>query len=129
MKRFFFYFTLAFLISCGHSTVKNDATITFTQSEYDFKNLDFKQEASCVFKFENPDETPLIIRDVKTSCGCAVPEWPQRPIKPGKPGKIEVKYDTSNPGFFKKKITVFFNGENSPAELTITGQVDLPDEI
>jgi hypothetical protein len=129
MKRIIFYFSLLFLISCGHSTVKNDATIKFSKSEYDFKELDFKQDASCIFNFENPGQTPLVIRDVKTSCGCTVPEWPKHPIKPGKSGELKIKYDTSHPGFFKKKITVFYNGENSPVELTITGRVELPDKI
>ena len=78
---------------------------------------------SAVFKFSNTGETPLLIYDVKTSCGCTVPEWPKEGIAPKEEGIIKVNYDAKHFGNFSKTITVFYNGVNSPQLLTIKGEV------
>ena len=46
-----------------------------------------------VFEFTNTGDAPLIIKDVKSTCGCTVPSKPKEPIMPGKTGQIEVKYN------------------------------------
>ena len=35
-----------------------------------------------VFEFENVGNEPLILSDVRTTCGCTAPEWPREPIAP-----------------------------------------------
>ncbi|MFV0269169.1 MAG: DUF1573 domain-containing protein, partial [Draconibacterium sp.] len=52
--------------------------------------------------------------------------WPARPIKPGGGGEIKIGYDTSRPGRFDKTISVFYNGNNSPAIFQIKGRVNYP---
>ena len=37
-----------------------------------------------VFEFTNTGDAPLIITNVKSSCGCTVPSKPKEPILPGK---------------------------------------------
>jgi len=85
--------------------------------------LELNESANCTFKFSNPGNTPLIVYNVKTSCGCTVPEWTKVPVKPGKSGEIRITYETSQPGFFNKTITVFYNGKDSPQTLTIKGRM------
>lgn len=63
------------------------------------------------FEFTNTGDAPLIIKDVKSTCGCTVPTKPKEPILPGKTGKIEVKYNM-NPGPIRKTITVESNAVN-----------------
>ncbi len=53
------------------------------------------------FEFTNTGDAPLIIKDVKSTCGCTVPTKPKEPIAPGKTGEIEVKYNM-NPGPIRK---------------------------
>lgn len=65
-----------------------------------------------IFEFTNTGDAPLVISDVKTSCGCTVPSKPKEPIMPGKTGEIEVKYNMS-PGNFTKTITVVSNATNT----------------
>ncbi len=115
-------------ISCSSNLSKNDATIHFDDPEYNFGTIPLKEEKIHRFHFSNPGETPVIIYNVKTSCGCAVSEWPRRPIKPKSAGEITVKYDASSPGMFHKEIRVFYNGPDSPAVLKIKGQVNYPDQ-
>lgn len=78
-----------------------------------------------VFEFTNTGDAPLIITDVKSSCGCTVPSKPTEPIAPGKTGKIEVKYNM-NPGPIRKTITVetnAINAEEGRVVLKIKGEV------
>lgn len=78
-----------------------------------------------VFEFTNTGNAPLIITDVKSSCGCTVPSKPKEPVAPGKTGKIEVKYNM-NPGPIRKTITVHSNAVNVPGgtvALKIKGDV------
>jgi Protein of unknown function (DUF1573) len=81
------------------------------------------------FEFTNTGDAPLIIKDVKSTCGCTVPTKPKEPILPGKTGKIEVKYNM-NPGPIRKTITVETNAtnvENGLVALKIKGLVITPE--
>lgn len=66
-----------------------------------------------VFEFTNTGDAPLIISNVKSSCGCTVPSKPAAPIMPGKSEKITVQYNM-NPGPISKTITVESNAVNKP---------------
>ena len=84
-----------------------------------------------IFEFTNTGDAPLIIKDVKSSCGCTVPTKPKDPILPGKMGKIEVKYNM-NPGPIRKTITVESNAinyEGGMVPLKIKGTVVVPEEV
>lgn len=118
---------ILFVFSCSPPTTRNDAVIRFNGQEYDFGTIPLKEEVQYGFEFSNPGKTPLVINNVKTSCGCTVPEWPQKPVKPGAKGEIKVVYDSASPGVFYKTITVYFNGKGSPVQLSIKGQVEYPD--
>jgi hypothetical protein len=128
-KKILILLTSCFLVSCKLNTVSNNATITFKNSEYDFGQLELNGNGNYSFVFNNTGDTPLNIQDVKTSCGCTVPQWPSKPIKPGRSSEIKINYDTKHPGRFHKTITVYYNGKDSPITLTIKGSVDYPDDI
>lgn len=84
-----------------------------------------------VFEFTNTGDAPLIIKDVKSTCGCTVPSKPKEPIMPGKTGKIEVKYNMAT-GPIRKTITVESNAvnfENGIVPLKIKGNVVAKDQV
>jgi hypothetical protein len=123
-------FVSIYLVACGASVaVKNNAEIKFETNEFDFGELEINADGNCSFMFSNTGDTPLVIQNVKTSCGCTVPEWPKKPIKQGKQGEILINYDTSHPGMFNKTITVFYNGQSSPQVLNIKGKVTYPEDF
>ncbi len=128
-KKILILLTSCFLVSCKLNTVSNNATITFKNPEYDFGELELNGNGNYSFVFNNTGDTPLFIQDVKTSCGCTVPQWPSKPIKPGRSSEIKINYDTKHTGRFHKTITVYYNGKDSPITLTIKGIVDSPDDI
>jgi hypothetical protein len=116
--------------------------MTFAQSgaKLEFKNggtIDFgtvsKDSDSGVrtIEFTNTGNAPLIITDVKSTCGCTVPSKPKEPIMPGKSDKIEVKYNM-NPGPIRKTITIESNATNWPdgrVPLKVTGEVIVKEEV
>lgn len=78
-----------------------------------------------VFEFTNTGDTPLLIKNVKSSCGCTIPSKPTELILPGATDKIEVKYNMHT-GTISKTITVESNAvnvENGTVLLKIIGQV------
>ncbi|OIQ20222.1 MAG: hypothetical protein BM557_06020 [Flavobacterium sp. MedPE-SWcel] len=84
-----------------------------------------------VFEFTNTGDAPLIVKNVKSSCGCTVPTKPKKPIAPGESDKIEVKYNM-RPGPIRKTITVMTNAvnyENGTVALKIKGLVKSPGDV
>ena len=120
-------FTLLFSCNTKQEKIKNTKVLVEV-SVNDFGKISAKKEVSTIFKFENIGEHPLLISDVRTSCGCTVPEWPKEKIEQGNQGEIKVSYDAKHPGRFTKTITVFYNGKDSPKELIIKGEVAYPEE-
>lgn len=129
MKKFLSIILLVVFSACAATSNKNDATIGFNQTEFNFGKLQFNKETECVFKFHNTGTSPLIIYDVKPSCGCTAADWTKKPLKSGNSGEITIKYDSAFPGMFNKDVIVFFNGQESPVTLRIKGQVEYPEEF
>ncbi|MBK3519035.1 DUF1573 domain-containing protein [Carboxylicivirga marina] len=81
------------------------------------------------FKFKNTGGQPLVVHNVKASCGCTTPQWTRTPIPPGGSGYVRAIFDPRNrPGTFNKTITVSSNAQNATIILRINGKV-LPREM
>jgi hypothetical protein len=101
--------------------------IKFVEETHDFGNIKEGTQATYEFKFTNTGNAPLILEEVKASCGCTTPEWSKDPIAPGQTGKVIATFNSSGkPGTFVKTITVKYNGavESNTNYLTIKGSVD-----
>jgi len=104
----------------------NAAEISFDKLVHDYGKIYHNGDGNCEFKFTNIGKEPLVLTNVRSSCGCTVPKWPRKPILPGKSDVIKVKYNTSRLGKINKTITVQSNGKTSHITLRIAGQVVLP---
>ncbi len=115
--------------------------IGFSQAKIEFKDKDNTIDYGTVskdndsgirtFEFTNTGNEPLILTNVKSTCGCTIPTFSKDPILPGKTGKIEVKYNM-NPGPIVKTITVESNAvnvENGLVAIKIKGLVIVKPEI
>ena len=114
--------------SSSYGQETNHPGISFDTLSYDFGLVEKGSEAICSFFFVNKDEAPVIITNVKTSCGCAVPEWPREPFLPGASGSISVEYNTRILGAFQKTIYIYTNRNAQVVELTIKGAVQKESE-
>ncbi|MEX0811748.1 MAG: DUF1573 domain-containing protein [Chitinophagales bacterium] len=99
-------------------------TMDFEFSTYDFGELAAGDDASVEFTFTNNGTKPLIITNVKASCGCTTPYWSKEPVAPGEEGTIKAKYNTvGKNGGFNKPITITSNAEPSTTRIFIKGNV------
>lgn len=101
-------------------------SIIFDKLEHDYGTIEKGGDGNCIFTFTNKGQKPLVLSNVRASCGCTVPQWPREPIAPGKEGEIKVKYNTNIGGTFNKSITVNSNAVNNMIRLRIKGQVVAP---
>ncbi len=80
------------------------------------------------FVFTHGGNNSIQVINVKSSCGCTVPEWSGMPLKPQDTGKIVVEFNPLNrPGIFNKTLLVETNYKDSVYKLSIQGKV-LPDQ-
>jgi len=133
MKKFInltFAVMLLFTAACSQTEDgKSSAEMTFKEDlTYDFGKIKQNSDGIHEFEFKNTGKEPLIITNVKSSCGCTVPTYPEKPLKKGETAKIHVKYDTKRIGVFTKTITVYSNAKNSPVKLHIKGEVKRNEE-
>ena len=127
MKKSVFLLTilslLTFSVFAQENQVPKNDSIIFDNLEYDYGTIEKGGDGNCVFTFTNKGQKPLVLSNVRASCGCTVPQWPREPIAPGEQGKIKVKYNTNIAGNFNKTITVNSNAANSMVRLRVKGQV------
>lgn len=83
----------------------------FKNTTHDFGKVKAGEKARHVYKFKNTGDAALKIKDVKTTCGCTVADYPKKKIKPGKKGKIVVEFDTHDKnGPYAKGVNIYYNG-------------------
>ncbi len=107
----------------GFAVNAQQAKISFKNDTVDYGDIAKGSDGVRVFEFTNTGDAPLIISDVKSSCGCTVPKKPEGPIAAGKTGTIEVKYDTNRVGPIRKTVTVYSNASEPIVALKIKGEV------
>jgi uncharacterized cupredoxin-like copper-binding protein len=91
------------------------AKIFFPETQHDFGKVTEGKKVEYTFKFENKGTESLVIKDVKTSCGCTAAVVSNSTIKPGEAGSIKVDFDTkSRQGRNSKSITVVSNDKKEP---------------
>ncbi|GAB1856728.1 DUF1573 domain-containing protein [Flavobacteriaceae bacterium MHTCC 0001] len=118
-------FTLLFvgLISVSLNAQDKVAKIEFKETTIDYGTIEKGADGVRTFEFTNTGDAPLIISNVKSSCGCTIPSKPKDPIMPGKTGEIKVKYDTNRVNPIRKTVTVTSNAETPIVALKIKGLV------
>ena len=114
---------LAFSVSLFSFGQQKKSEITFKKMVIDYGTIEKGANGVRDFIFTNTGDAPLIISNVRSTCGCTIPKKPEKPILPGESDKIQVKYDTKRVGFIRKSITVTSNASNPNVILKITGQV------
>jgi len=103
----------------------SNAKIEFVGGDsHNFGDVPEAGQIEHVFKFKNTGIEPLVLSDVRASCGCTTPSWPKEPVMPGETKDIKVQYNTAGrPGNFNKTITITSNATEPTTRLTITGNV------
>jgi hypothetical protein len=86
--------------------------ITFSETEHDFGQIEDGTPVETTFSYTNTGKAPLVITNIKSSCGCTVPEnWSKEPLAPGATAQFNVKFNGKGNGNVSKTITVTSNTE------------------
>lgn len=75
------------------------------------------------FEFTNNTDKPVLVTNVKASCGCTATEYSKEPIASGKKGFVKATYNAAHAGAFTKTVTVTSSDSETPKKLTIKGTV------
>ena len=95
----------------------------FETEVIDYGTINHNADGVRAFKFTNVGNSPIVITQVKGSCGCTVPTKPEGAILPGESAEIGVKYATDRIGAFSKTVTVTSNASEGTIILKIKGNV------
>lgn len=98
--------------------------IIFEEMLVDFGTVEEGTQVEQTFTFQNPGQEPLLLLDVRSSCGCTIASWPKQPIAPNESGTIFVQFNTTGrSGPQQKVVTLTTNSEPSEYRLLLSGQV------
>ncbi len=104
--------------------LKDTTSVQLIDSAYNFGKVTDGEKVEFSYRFLNTGTKPLIVTNATASCGCTVPQKPERPILPGETGFIKVVFDSKNRiGTAHKTITVTSNAQPGFPELLLTGEV------
>lgn len=115
-------FVFSFVSTQAQQT-QTGSEITFEKLVHNYGEIIQSGNGEYSFVFKNTGNEPLILSNVRSSCGCTVPEWPRNPIMPGQSSNIKVIYDTNIIGPINRQVTIMSNATNSPTVLRISGNV------
>lgn len=122
-------------IEIPHTANENDRAFelpefSFVKSDVDAGRILQGDTVNYVYTFTNTGESPLIISDISSSCGCTVPRnYPTGKIMPGEGGKIEVTYNSDAKwGDQVSVIAITANTQPNRTELLLRAHVVAPDK-
>ncbi|MEJ6589763.1 MAG: DUF1573 domain-containing protein [Crocinitomicaceae bacterium] len=95
-------------------------SLKFDKEQHDFGKIKEDTDNKTVFRVTNTGKSPLIIKDVKASCGCTTPSKPTKPIAPGKSDKIEVVFHPKVGQLNKQSKTIRVTANTEPKETVLT---------
>jgi hypothetical protein len=146
MKKLTFLICVVVLFSCGSgsqtldidpSIAKNNfsalenfdklsggADILFNEYEFQFPDMEKGDVLEHTFYFVNNGDKPLILTNVKGSCGCTNVEYPDQPILPGEKGAIlaEINTEGKKPNkIFRVAVQVQSNAISKKVKLWLKG--------
>ena len=146
MKNILFLLSFFFLFACGDdpfSKVKSDnvemasvrdnspskfPVMFFDKKTHDFGVIQNGTPVETVFSYTNTGQAPLVIADIKSTCGCTVPkDWSREPLNPGESSQFTVKFDGKGLNNTSKTVTVTANTQTGRETVKITAFINNPE--
>lgn len=114
-----------FLILAFAFTSKDAVEIEWTTPmTHDFGDITREVPVFHEFTFKNTGKTPIVLSNVRPSCGCTATYWQETPVMPDSTSTIALEFDARDEGYFKKLIKVYFHGQRKGFKLYIEGYVE-----
>ena len=114
-------------LSFVNKTIAQDSELKpmaeFDKTTHDFGKVPQGIPVKAIFKVKNTSMVPLVITNVKPTCGCTVADYTKEPIKPGEMGEIAATYNAKSVGPFTKTVHVYTNTAESIVDVYMKGEV------
>ena len=146
MKNILFLLSFFFLFACGDdpfSKVKSEnvekasvrdnspskfPVMNFNKTTHDFGVIQNGTPVETVFSYTNTGEAPLVITDIKSTCGCTVPkDWSREPLNPGESSQFNVKFDGKGANKTSKTVIITANTQTGRETVKITAFINNPE--
>lgn len=119
---------ITLLLLCTNLIAQNNTNVEYGVFDFETEVIDFgdiakNSNGERIFKFKNIGSSPIIIKEIKSSCGCTIVSKPETPILPSNHGEINVIYATNRVGSFSKSIIIYSDASESNKQLRIKGNV------
>jgi len=99
--------------------------ISFEEEEHDFGTIINGTPVETIFKYTNTGNSPLVVSNIKSSCGCTVPQdWNKDPLAPGESAQFTVKFNGKGANQVSKTITLTTNTENGSEAVKIKAFIE-----
>ncbi|MGN8068573.1 DUF1573 domain-containing protein [Mucilaginibacter sp. SG564] len=99
------------------------AEFKFNEEKHDFGKIPQGTPVTTVFEFTNVGKEPLILTEVRPTCGCTIADYTKTPVKGGEKGTIKITYNAAAAAPFNKTIVVKSNAVTPEKYLNIVGEV------
>ncbi len=102
----------------------------FEVESHDFGLVTEGEKPTFEFRFTNVGNAPIILENVRPSCGCTTPIWPKEPVLPQETGVIKVVYNSKGRiGQFNKSVSITSNASQATKKLYIKGVVERVENV
>ncbi len=106
------------------ATSSDFPTITFDKKEFDFGEIISGTPQETVFSYTNTGKAPLVITNIKSSCGCTIPQdWSKEALAPGASDKFTVKFNGKGANKISKVVTITANTKTGSETVKISAFV------
>lgn len=106
------------------ANASNFPVIQFDKVDHDFGELIAGTNVETVFNYTNTGKSPLVITDIKSTCGCTIPkDWSKEPLAPGASSKFTVKFSGKGQNKVSKSVTLTANTEKGRETVRISAFV------
>ena len=114
---------LAFTANTAMAQDDTKAEFKFNEEKHDFGDIPQGTPVTTVFEFTNVGKEPLILTEVRPTCGCTIADYTKTPILNGAKGLIKITYNAAVASAFNKTIVVTSNAKTPTKYLNIVGKV------
>lgn len=95
----------------------------FNEEKHDFGKIPQGTPVTTIFEFTNTGQEPLILSEVRPTCGCTIVDFTKTPVKSGEKGTIKITFNAAVALAFNKTIVVTSNAQTPQKYLVIIGEV------
>lgn len=98
--------------------------IEVSERWHDFGDIQQGDVVEHRFELKNVGKAPLVLQDVRLTCGCTATDWSREPVLPGQSMTLTLRFDSKNKvGIQNKTAMLISNAQNGPLPLTLRTNV------